>query len=47
MDTIRTTLVVPEKLWKQFTLKVIEKHGNRMNSAVIIKFIENYVKMNK
>lgn len=42
--TIRTTLVVPEELWKKFTVKVIEKYGNRMNSAVLLKFIENYVK---
>jgi hypothetical protein len=40
-------LIIPEDLWKKFTIKVIEKHGNRMNAAVIIKFIENYVKVNK
>jgi hypothetical protein len=36
-------LNISRVLWRKFTLKVIEKHGTRKNSEVIIKMIEGYV----
>jgi hypothetical protein len=45
--TVKTTLIIPETIWRKFCMKVIEKQGGRKNKAVLIKFMEDYVKMNK
>ena len=42
----KTSLVVDEKLWQDFSIVVIRKEGNRKKNDVIVEFIKDYVKKN-
>lgn len=44
---MKTTIDVPSSLWKDFTLKVIEKEGMRKNNQVIVSLITQYVRKKK
>jgi hypothetical protein len=41
---VKTTIDIPEGLWKQFSIKVIEKYGGRKKNDVIQELIQKYVK---
>lgn len=43
---IKTTIDVPEQLWKDFSIKVIQKHGGRKKNDVIQELLEEYVRSN-
>jgi len=40
---VKTTIDIPEKLWKDFSIKVIQKHGGRKKNDVIQELLEKYV----
>lgn len=41
---VKTTIDLPENLWKRFSIKVIEEHGGRKKNDVIQELIEKYLK---
>ena len=41
---IKTTIDLPEGLWKQFSIRVIEKYGGRKKNDVIEELIRKYLK---
>jgi metal-responsive CopG/Arc/MetJ family transcriptional regulator len=41
---VKTTIDIPEDLWKDFSIKVIQKHGGRKKNDVIQDLIKKYVK---
>jgi len=41
---IKTTISIEESLWKQFSIKVIEKHGGRMKNDIIEELIQKYLR---
>ena len=41
---VKTTIEIPEDLWRKFSIKVIEKHGGRKKNDVIQELLEKYVK---
>lgn len=40
---VKTTIDIPEELWKKFSIKVIEKHGGRKKNDVIEELIKKYL----
>jgi hypothetical protein len=44
---IKTSLSLNETLWKEFSIAVLQKEGNRKLSEVIENLIRQYVKGNK
>lgn len=47
MNKIKTTISVDEELWRNFSVAVIQKEGNRKLSDIIKQLIEQYIKENK
>ncbi len=43
---VKTTIDMPEDLWKKFSIKVIEQHGNRKKNDVIEELIRKYLNEN-
>ena len=41
---VKTTIDIPENLWRDFSVKVIQKQGGRKKNDVIKDLIERYVK---
>jgi len=41
---VKTTINLPDELWKKFSIKVIEEHGGRMKNDVIEELIKKYLK---
>jgi len=41
---VKTTIDIPEQLWKDFSIKVIQKHGGRKKNDVIEELIKKYVR---
>lgn len=39
---IKTTIDMPEDLWKKFSIKVIQQHGGRKKNDVIEELIRKY-----
>lgn len=44
MSKIKTTISIDQELWRQFSITVIQKEGNRMLSDVIEQLIKQYIK---
>jgi len=44
MATVKTTISVEEKLWREFSIRVIEERGYRQKNDVIEELIQEYVK---
>ncbi len=40
---VKTTIDVPDELWKKFSITVMEEQGGRKKNDVIETLIENYV----
>jgi hypothetical protein len=40
---VKTTIDLPEDLWKKFSIKVIEKYGGRKKNDVIEELIRKYL----
>ncbi len=40
---VKTTINLPEDIWKKFSIKVIEEHGGRKKSDVIEGLIKDYI----
>ncbi|MGI0013242.1 MAG: hypothetical protein ACREBU_07355 [Nitrososphaera sp.] len=40
---VKTTIDMPENLWKEFSIKVIQKHGGRKKNDVIQELIQKYI----
>jgi metal-responsive CopG/Arc/MetJ family transcriptional regulator len=40
---VKTTIDIPENLWKKFSIKVIEKHGGRKKNDVIQELLQKYI----
>lgn len=40
---VKTTINVPETLWRDFSIEVIREHGGRMKNDVIIDLIQKYL----
>jgi metal-responsive CopG/Arc/MetJ family transcriptional regulator len=40
---VKTTINVPEPLWRDFSIEVIREHGGRMKNDVIIDLIHTYL----
>lgn len=40
---VKTTIDLPEELWRKFSIKVIEKHGGRKKNDVIEELIKKYL----
>jgi len=43
-DVMKTTIDLPDDLWRKFSIKVIEEHGGRKKNDVITELIEKYLK---
>lgn len=43
-DMVKTTINLPDELWKKFSIKVIEDHGGRKKNDVIEELIKKYLK---
>lgn len=43
MSTIKTTISIDEKLWREFSIRVIEERGNQKKNDVIMELIREYV----
>ena len=41
---VKTTIDMPDDLWKKFSIKVIEEHGGRKKNDVIEELIKKYLK---
>lgn len=41
---VKTTIDMPDELWKKFSIKVIEEHGGRKKNDVIEELIKKYLK---
>ena len=41
---VKTTINLPDELWKKFSIKVIEDHGGRKKNDVIEELIKKYLK---
>jgi len=41
---VKTTIDIPEELWKKFSIRVIEQHGGRKKNDVIEELIKKYLK---
>ena len=41
---VKTTIDVPEQLWKDFSVKVIQQHGGRKKNDVIKELLEEYLR---
>ena len=41
---VKTTIMIPDELWKKFLIKVIEERGGRQMRAVIEELIREYLK---
>jgi len=46
-NMVKTTIDMPEELWKKFSIKVIEEHGGRKKNEVIEELIKKYLKEKK
>jgi metal-responsive CopG/Arc/MetJ family transcriptional regulator len=40
---VKTTIDLPEDMWKQFTVKVIQENGGRKKNEVIQRLIQKYL----
>jgi metal-responsive CopG/Arc/MetJ family transcriptional regulator len=40
---VKTTIDMPEDLWKKFSIKVIEQHGGRKKNDVIEELVRKYL----
>jgi len=43
---VKTTIDMPEDLWKKFSIKVIQEHGGRKKNDVIEELIRKYLHEN-
>lgn len=41
---VKTTIDIPEDLWKKFSIRVIERHGGRKKNEVIEDLIKKYLR---
>ncbi len=41
---VKTTIDLPDELWKKFSIKVIEEYGGRKKNDVIETLIKKYLK---
>lgn len=41
---VKTTIDVPEDLWKRFSIKVIQEYGGRKKNDVIKELLEEYLR---
>lgn len=41
---VKTTIDMPEDLWKKFSIKVIQEHGGRKKNDVIEELIKKYLR---
>lgn len=41
--TVKTTINIPEKLWQDFTIKVIKEKGGRKKNDVIAELLRQYL----
>lgn len=40
---VKTTIDIPEEMWKQFSIKVIQRHGGRKKNDVIQELLQKYI----
>ncbi len=40
---VKTTIDMPEGMWKEFSIKVIQQHGGRKKNDVIRELIQKYL----
>jgi metal-responsive CopG/Arc/MetJ family transcriptional regulator len=41
---VKTTIDMPEDLWKDFSIRVIQEHGGRKKNDVIEELIRKYLR---
>ena len=41
---VKTTIDMPDELWKKFSIKVIKVHGGRKKNDVIEELIKKYLR---
>jgi metal-responsive CopG/Arc/MetJ family transcriptional regulator len=41
---VKTTIDIPEELWKKFSIRVIEEYGGRKKNEVISDLIKKYLR---
>jgi metal-responsive CopG/Arc/MetJ family transcriptional regulator len=41
---VKTTIDIPDELWKEFSIKVIQQYGMRRKNDVIEELIHKYLK---
>lgn len=44
---VKTTIDMPDELWKKFSIRVIEEYGGRKKNDVIEELIKKYLKEKK
>jgi len=40
---VKTTIDMPERMWRDFSIRVIQKHGGRKKNEVIQELIKKYL----
>jgi len=40
---VKTTIDIPEELWKEFSIRVIQEYGGRKKNDVIRELIQKYL----
>ena len=41
---VKTTIDIPDELWKKFSIRVIENHGGRKKNDVVEELIKKYLR---
>ena len=41
---VKTTIDIPEDLWKKFSIKVIQEYGGRKKNDVVKELLEEYLR---
>jgi metal-responsive CopG/Arc/MetJ family transcriptional regulator len=40
---VKTTIDIPENMWREFSIKVIQRHGGRKKNDVIQELLQKYI----
>ena len=42
-NMVKTTINMPDELWKRFSIRVIEQQGGRKKNEIIVDLIDKYL----
>ncbi len=44
---VKTTIDIPDELWKKFSIRVIEEYGGRKKNDIVQELLKKYLKEKK